>query len=126
MSYGPLTLARRHLLGDLYHRCDRSTTIPVYLNDTEGEMLGYADESLGHYADAITFHLSEENCKKLAGGQFVYSFAYEFNEPARPGLTKSRRRVKLTSILLTARKSYEKPQSKNILGSEVVGSAEPV
>jgi hypothetical protein len=122
MSYGPLTLARRHLLGDLYSRCDRSSTVPVYLNDTEGEMLGYADEGLGHYADAITFHLSEENCKKLAGGQFVYSFAYEFVEKARPGLSDSRRRVKLTSILLTARKSYEKPQPKNLVNSEAVES----
>jgi hypothetical protein len=48
MSYGPLTLARRHLLGDLYSRCDRSSTVPVYLNDTEGEMLGYADEGRHH------------------------------------------------------------------------------
>ena len=37
----------------------------------------------GKYADAFTFHLSEDVCKRLAGGQFTYSFDYiKFRNPA--------------------------------------------
>jgi hypothetical protein len=47
MSYSPLTLARRHVLGALYFRCERMTAgVPVYLKDSAGERLGYVDESL--------------------------------------------------------------------------------
>ena len=112
MSYSPLTLSRRHVLGDLYARCERTEEVPVYLNDAMGEKLGSADESLGKYADAFTFRLSEENCKKLAGGQFQYSLGYEFANRSDASLSPNRRRIKLTSISLTMRKGYEKPQPR--------------
>ena len=74
MSYSPLTLARRHVLGNLYARCERSTKeVPVYLNDTDGERLGFVDESLGRYADAFTFHLPEEHLQ-TTGGRPVHIF----------------------------------------------------
>jgi hypothetical protein len=111
MAYSPLTISRRHVLGDLYTRCERVEKVPVYLNDELGERLGFADESLGIYADAFTFHISEENCKKLAGGQFLYSFKYEFADRAS-GIPKTRRRIRLTSIMLTMRKGYDRPVPK--------------
>jgi hypothetical protein len=112
MSYSPLTLARRHVLGELYAACENATKdVPVYLNDTNGEKLGHAAESLGRYADAFTFHLTEENCRKLAGGQFTYSFDYHFSESA--AAASKRRRVRLISIILTMRKGYEKPIPKS-------------
>lgn len=109
MSYSPLTFSRRHVLGELYSRCDRMTQVPVYLGSVEGEMLGYADEGLGRYADAFTFHISEENCKKLAAGQFEYSLGFEpVSDTASPGRA---RKVRLTSITLIQRKAYKKPGS---------------
>ena len=114
MSYSPLTLARRHVLGDLYATCDHATKdIPVYLNDTNGERLGHVDESLGKYADAFTFHLSEEICRRLAGGHFTYSFDYHSSETIAAALTPRRRRIRLTSIFLTMRKGYDKPVPKS-------------
>ena len=112
MAYSPLTLSRRHVLGDLYSRCERVAEVPVYLNDLMGERLGFADETLGKYADALTFHISEENCKKLAGGQFLYSFNYVFANRSDAALSAAKRRVKLTSIMLVMRKGYEKPRPK--------------
>ena len=117
MVYSPLTLSRRHVLGDLHNRCEHVGEVPVYLNDELGDKLGFVDESLGKYADAFTFHISEENCKKLAGGQFLCSFKYEFADKAA-GMSKERRRIKLTSIILTMRKGYEKPKPKNAQVSE--------
>jgi hypothetical protein len=83
--------------------------VPVYLNDAAGEKLGFADESLGKYADAFTFHLPEEVCKRLAGGQYLYSFDYHFSESAAKAASPARRRIKLISIFLTMRKGYDKP-----------------
>lgn len=115
MSYSPLTLSRRHVLGTLYGRCDRMTKdVPVYLNDVEGEKLGFVDESLGRYADAFTFHLSEEICKRLAGGQYTYSFEYHFSEAASRAPLVEKRRVKLISVFLTMRKGYDKPVPKSV------------
>jgi hypothetical protein len=105
MSYSPLALKRRHVLGDLYEKCDAVVSVPVYLDDHNGEMLGYADECLGHYADALSFHLAEDVCKRLASGHYIYSFGYEYSDPdAAPGRG---RRVKLTHICLTGRKPVE-------------------
>jgi hypothetical protein len=110
MKYSPLTLSRSHVLGDFYKRCERlSGGISVRLDNAAGEKLGFVDESLGHYADAFTFHLSEENCKMLAGGKFDYTFDYFFSESDMPPLAMSRRRISLTSIFLTERQSAEKP-----------------
>jgi hypothetical protein len=113
MVYGPLTISRRHVLGDLYSRCERLGQVPVYLNDALGERLGFVDESKGHYADAFTFHISEENCKKLAGGQFLYSFNYDFATRTDSSLPDTKRRIKLNCILLTMRKGYDKPQPRS-------------
>lgn len=116
MSYSPLTFSRRHVLGDLYARCERSTEVPVFLGSVDGEKLGYVDEGLGRYADAFTFHISEENCKKLAAGQFEYSIGYE---PAsdESGAVQGRR-VKLTSITLIQRKAYKKPGSADAAAAD--------
>ena len=118
-------MSRRHVLGDLYGRCERATrNVPVYLNDTSGERLGHVDEGQGHYADAFTFHLSEDNCKKLAAGQFTYSFEYHFSESASAAPAPQRRRIKLISIFLTMRKGYARPVPKSARKAEV--EAEPV
>ena len=115
MSYSPLTLSRRHVLGTLYGRCDRTTKdIPVYLNDVQGEKLGFVDESLGQYADAFTFHLPEDVCKRLAGGQFTYSFDYHFSESASHARVSNNRRIRLVSVFLTMRKGYDKPVPKSV------------
>jgi hypothetical protein len=121
MSYSPLTLARRHVLGTLYARCERSVKeVPVYLNGTDGEKLGFVDESLGKYADAFTFHLPEDVCKRLAGGQFTYSFDYnQISESGASAITPERRRIKLVSIFLTMRKGYDKPVPKSARVVEV-------
>ncbi|HTK27621.1 MAG TPA: hypothetical protein VL327_13735 [Pyrinomonadaceae bacterium] len=103
MMYSPLAIKRRHVLGDLYGRCDNIVSVPVYLEDVEGEMIGYADESLGHYADAFLFHLPEDVCKKLSTGHFVYSFNYDFSDPSDNGPTR-KRRVTLINICLSGRK----------------------
>ena len=110
MMHKSLTLARRHVLGELYNRCDRMTVdVPVYLDNAVGERLGFVDEGSNKYADAFTFHLAEDVCKKLADGQFVYSFDYNFSESSSAALSPKRRRIKLLSIFLTMRKPYEKP-----------------
>ena len=106
-----LSLSRRHVLGDLYPRCDAiKGEIPVYLDDESAPIvIGYADQSLGDYADAISFHLNSEECKKLSSGQFAFSVNYDFPDGRESG---SHARVKLTSITLTERTSYKKPAPK--------------
>ena len=118
MALTVLSLSRRHVLGDLYHRCDAMTEdIPVYLaGEGDPVLLGHANESLGHYADAMSFHLEPDECKKLSSGNFSFSITYELSE--KPGAPGSRSRVKLTSITLTGRKSYEKPVAKTVLVAE--------
>lgn len=111
MSYSPLSLSRRHVLGELYGRCDPiAENVPVYLDGADRELLGQADQCLGHYADAFSFHLPDDYCKKLSAGHFTYSFDYEHAEPADAG---GRRRIKINSITLIARKAYQKPIPKN-------------
>jgi len=77
MTYSPLAIKRRQVLGPLYPICDNLETVPVRLENADGEELGYADESLGLYADAYLFHLPEDVCKKLSTGHYIYSFDYE-------------------------------------------------
>ena len=114
MSYSPLSLSRRHVLGDLYSRCDALLeSVPVYLAGVaEPELLGHADEGLGHFADAFTFHIADDLCKKLSAGQYTYSFDYRFSNPSEKG---ARDRVVLTSITLTGRKGYVKPLPRGVL-----------
>jgi hypothetical protein len=110
MSYGPLSMARRHILGDLYMRCDATTEeIPVFLGGDEPELVGHVDQSLGHYADAFTFHLSEDLCKRMSSGHFSYSFEYR---PSDAASSTTRSRVSLVSITLVSRKGYERPVPK--------------
>jgi hypothetical protein len=110
MTYSPLSLSRRHVLGDLYPRCEAiNESVPVYLAGEERELLGHVDQALGHYADAFSFHLADDVCKKLSAGQFTYSFDYDYADPASKG---SRGRIKLMAITLNARKTYQKPVSK--------------
>lgn len=66
-------------------------------------MIGYADESLGHYADAFLFHLPEDVCKKLSTGHFVYSFNFDFSDPSDTAPAR-KRRVTLVNICLSGRK----------------------
>lgn len=112
-----LSLSRRHVLGDIHYRCDDvSGSIPVYLaGDDEPVLIGYADQSLGHYSDAISFHLDSDEAKKLSTGSFSFSGTYEFSNPRDKS---GRSRVKITSITLTGRKSYEKPVPKQKVDSE--------
>lgn len=106
MTYSPLTIKRSHVLGELYKRCERVESIPVYLNDASGELLGYVDECLGHYADAFSFHLEEDVCKKLSSSGYNFAFDYEMVDTTT--VANNRSRIKLKCILLIARKSVEK------------------
>ncbi len=110
MSFGPISISRRHVLGDLYLRCDAIESVPVHMDNVEGELLGHVDEGLGHYADAFRFHLNEDVCKKLSAGHFTYSFNYEHS--VNDEKVTGRRRIKLNAILLNARKGYAKPVPK--------------
>ena len=108
MKYSPLSISRRHVLGDLYARCEHLESIPVYLADPTSEPIGHCDESLGVYADAFCFHLSDDDCKKLSTGNFTFSFDYEASTAA----DARSRQVTLRSIILNPRKAYEKPGAK--------------
>ena len=102
MTHSPLSIKRRHVLGDLYSKCDSLEEIPVYLDSPDGEKIGHVNEGLGHYADAYCFHLPEDVCKKLATGHYIYSFDYDYSDPKAPaGRDK---RIKLNLIVLTGRK----------------------
>jgi hypothetical protein len=109
-KYSPLTMSRKRILGNMHPRCDRlKDYIGVHLNDAAGEKLGFVDESLGTYADAFTFHLSEEHCRMLAGGKYDCSFTYQLATPGEVEQSRSKRRVKLVSMFLTARKIEDAP-----------------
>ncbi len=102
MSYSPLAIKRRQVLGDLYAVCDPIEMIPVHLDNADGEKIGFVDESLGHYADAYLFHLPEDVCKKLSTGHYIYSFDYDYTDPDSTG---RHRRITLNYIYLTGRKA---------------------
>ena len=107
MANGPISMTRRHVLGELYARCDAIVdNVPVYLEGDEHQLLGYVDQSLGHFADAFSFFLEDDVCKKLAAGHFSYSCDYQFSDQAQ---TTSRSRVTLSSITLVSRRGYDKP-----------------
>ena len=112
MAHSPLTLSRRHVLGDLYAQCDPVDSIPIYWNDLEGSEIGFVDQSSGEYADAFTFHMGEEFCRKLAAGQIVCHFNYESLGKTAKSATPNRTRFRLTSFVLVSRKGYEKPTPK--------------
>ena len=109
MAISVLSLSRRHVLGDLYDRCEAITAaIPVYLAGEEPTLLGHADQALGHSADAFSFHLDTESCKKLSAGQFTCIIAYDNADKK----ASSKRRIRLTSITLKGREGYAKPIGK--------------
>ena len=110
MSINQLSMSRRHVLGGYYSRCEAIVSVPVYLEDTKGEMLGYADEGLGHYADAFSFHLPDDVCKKLSSGYFTFAFDFSYADPMQ--VQAGSRMMKLNSISLIARQNYEKPASR--------------
>lgn len=91
MTYSPLAIKRRYVLGDLYDRCEVSEKIPVYINSVTDEPIGFVDDSLGSYADAFLFHLPEDVCKKLSTGHYKYGFDYDLTGP---------KKIKLNHILL--------------------------
>lgn len=111
METSPISFSRRHVLGDLYSRCDAIDSIPVYLDTVEGELLGHVDQSLGHYADAFSFYLQSDICKKLSTGYFTYAFSYEYADGE--SMPIGQRRVKLDSICLVSRKGYERPVARS-------------
>jgi hypothetical protein len=123
MTSTPVTLSRRHVLGDFYSRCQSIETIPVYLDSTDGEKIGFVDEGLGVYADAFRFYVSEELSKKLLAGHFTYSFDYDFVDKDKQ-LAKNKRRIRLNFILLNSRKGYAKPEPKK--KSVIAIEAEPI
>ena len=104
MIYSPIAIKRHQVLGDFYHRCEKIESIPVYMNDVSGELLGHVDESLGQYADAFVFHLAEDVCKKLSTGHFNYGFDYETLEAK----TNKNGYIKLNYILLVGKKMVSK------------------
>ena len=101
MSYSPIAIKRSYVLGEIYKQCDAIENIPVYLDSQSGEMLGYVDESLGHYADAFIFHLSETICKQLSTSHFDYAFGFEYIGKTAHSDNK---RIKLNHILLVGKK----------------------
>lgn len=92
MSYSPLSIKRRFILGDLYAQVESSGQIPVYIDTVTDDPVGFADENLGTYADAFSFHLPEDVCKKLSTGHYGFGFDYE--------LTGEKNKIKLNYILL--------------------------
>lgn len=104
MSYSPLAIKRSQVLGDIYSRCEKIESLPVYLNDVSGELLGHVDESLGRYADAFVFHLSEDVCKKLSSGHYLFGFDYDVLESN----TDKNNHIKLNYIFLVGRKIVSK------------------
>lgn len=122
MTYSPLAIKRRQVLGDLYAQCDNVEMVPVHLDNAEGEKIGFADESLGHYADAYLFHLPEDICKKLSTGHYIYSFDYDYTDPDATG---RHRRITLNYIFLTGRKvpdAVSRPSKKAAAALEALGA----
>jgi hypothetical protein len=80
MEQNLLNLKRRHVLGNIYSRCENIDNIPVYLDELSGEPIGFADESLGRYIDAFSFHLPNEICKKLSSNGYIIAVDYKVSE----------------------------------------------
>jgi hypothetical protein len=93
VTYSPLTIKRKQVLGDLYGRCAPVESIPVFLNE-DSEPVGHMDESVGRYMDAFSFHLPEDICKKLCTSHYQIGFDYDVAEGEQ---------VRLNHILLIAK-----------------------
>jgi hypothetical protein len=103
MTYSPLTVKRRNVLGDLYEQCDAIESIPVYLNDQSGEPLGFVTEDTGRYNDVFTFHLSEIICKELSSNNYDYAFDFDYSEKTTQTINK--KRINLNHIVLVLKKN---------------------
>ena len=126
MTYSPLAIKRPQVLGDLYNLCDAIDQVPIILAGETNANIGFADESLGKYADAFLFHVPEEVCKKLATSHYIYSFDYEYSDPESTG---PHRRITLKCIHLTGRKvvaPVSRSAKKAALQQEQSDKAEPV
>lgn len=95
MDKNILNLKRRHVLGNLYGKCESIESIPVYLDALSEEPIGFADESLGRYIDAFSFHLPEAICKKLSSNGYVVAFDYDIS-------ALNSRKYKLNHFVLVA------------------------
>ncbi|HEX8250279.1 MAG TPA: hypothetical protein VF599_19050 [Pyrinomonadaceae bacterium] len=100
MQYSPLAIKRRYILGKLAEKCDTINKIPVYLNDRNAEPIGFADESMGRYADAFLFHLPEDVCKRLSTNGYDLEIDYDVSN--EEGNAKDER-IKLNYIVLTSK-----------------------
>ena len=118
MSYSPLAIKRSYVLGEIYNQCDPIESIPVYMNDQSGELLGHVDESMGHYADAFIFHLPEIICKQLSASHFDFAFGFEFCENADQN--GNRKRIKLNHIFLVGKKPLF---NKKVIAADVIVAA---
>jgi hypothetical protein len=101
MQYSPLAIKRRYILGNLADKCDVINKIPVYLNDKSGEPIGFADESMGRYADAFLFHLPEDVCKKLSTNGYELEIDYDVSK--EDGNAGKSERLTLNYIILTSK-----------------------
>jgi hypothetical protein len=101
MTFSPLAIRRRYILGDLAEKCESVERIPVYLDNTDDPPVGYADESLGPYADAFLFDLPEDVCKRLATNGYDLDVDYDVRGVETEGERKER--FKLNHIILTSR-----------------------
>ncbi len=113
-----LSVSRRHVLGQLYGRCEHLEAIPVYLEGDEENVIGQVDEGLGIYADAFVFHLEDQLCKRLAAGQYTYSFDYSEGNGDQMAANMSRHPIKLDRIILIPRKGYDKPVPRSAKNSD--------
>jgi hypothetical protein len=102
MTVKTVTIARSRVLGTFNSRCDVVEMIPVFLSDDMNNQIGFVDQSMGPYADAFSFHLPEDMCKKLSTGQFTFSFGYD---KAKNGANGQKPRITLNYICLNARES---------------------
>ena len=126
MADNPVTMARRHILGDLNYRCERVQNVPVYLENTAGEVLGFVIESSNQFADALTFHLADDVCKKVATGHFGYSCDYYYTDGNDTARARSQRRVMLSSITLLPRKDHEEVIPRRQFSEPKVTDAAPL
>ena len=100
MQHSPLAIKRRYILGNLADKCDPINQIPVYLDDKSSEPIGFADESLGRYADAFLFHLPEDVCKKLSTNGYDLDIDYAVSESNEQ---TGKERLRLNHIILVSR-----------------------
>lgn len=100
MQYSPLAIKRRNILGKLTDKCDTISKIPVYLNDKSEAPIGFADESMGRYADAFLFHLPEDVCKRLSTNGYDLEIDYDVADQESNGKSE---RITLNYIILTSK-----------------------